>query len=62
MGPHHGAADSRKTASFSYLIDFIIIFDKESKLICFNINQLASITGLYRQTISDRLKNVEPAP
>lgn len=62
MGPHHGAADSQKTASFSYLIDFIIIMDKESKLIRFDINQLAGITGLYKQTISGRLKNAEPAP
>ncbi|MFP9227586.1 DUF1441 family protein [Pectobacterium cacticida] len=36
--------------------------DKEIESIRFNINQLAGITGLHRQTISSRLKNVEPAP
>ncbi|MBN3055909.1 DUF1441 family protein [Pectobacterium brasiliense] len=36
--------------------------DKEIESIRFNINQLAGITGLNRQTISGRLKNVEPAP
>lgn len=36
--------------------------DKEIASIRFNINQLAGITGLHRQTISSRLKNVEPAP
>ena len=36
--------------------------DKEIESIRFNINQLAGITGLHRQTISSRLKNVEPTP
>jgi hypothetical protein len=27
-----------------------------------NINQLAGITGVHRQTVAARLKNVEPAP
>lgn len=36
--------------------------DKEIAAIKLNLNQLAGITNLHRQTIAARLKNVEPAP
>lgn len=36
--------------------------DNELKNLRLNINQLAAVTDLHRQTISSRLNNVEPAP
>lgn len=36
--------------------------DKELESVRLNINQLAAITGMHRQTVASRLKNVEPAP
>ena len=36
--------------------------DQEIASFKLNINQLAGITGVHRQTVAARLKNVEPAP
>ena len=36
--------------------------DNELKNLRLNINQLAAVTDLHRQTIASRLNNVEPAP
>lgn len=36
--------------------------DNELKNLRLNINQLAAITDLHRQTVASRLANVEPAP
>ena len=36
--------------------------DQEIAALKLNINQLAGITGVHRQTVAARLKNVEPAP
>lgn len=36
--------------------------DNELKNLRLNINQLAAITDLHRQTVASRLTNVEPAP
>lgn len=36
--------------------------DQEIASLKFNINQLAGITGVHRQTVAARLKNLEPAP
>ncbi|EOC5256083.1 DUF1441 family protein [Enterobacter asburiae] len=36
--------------------------DQEIATLKLNINQLAGITGVHRQTVAARLKNVEPAP
>lgn len=36
--------------------------DKEIENIRLNLNQLAAITGMHRQTVASRLKNVEVAP
>ncbi len=36
--------------------------DQEIASLKLNINQLAGITGVHRQTVAVRLKNVEPAP
>lgn len=36
--------------------------DHEIASLKLNINQLAGITGVHRQTVALRLKNVEPAP
>ncbi len=35
--------------------------DQEIASLKLNINQLAGITGVHRQTVAARLKNVEPA-
>jgi len=39
-----------------------IIMDNELKNLRLNINQLAALTDLHRQTVASRLNNVEPAP
>lgn len=36
--------------------------DQEIAALKLNINQLAGITGVHRQTVAARLKNIEPAP
>ncbi|GEM_PF-121117 len=36
--------------------------DQELSTLKLNINQLAGITGVHRQTVAARLKQVEPAP
>ena len=36
--------------------------DNELKNLRLNINQLAALTNLHRQTVASRLSNVEPAP
>lgn len=36
--------------------------DNELKNLRLNINQLAALTDLHRQTVASRLNNVEPAP
>ena len=36
--------------------------DQEIAALKLNINQLAGITGVHRQTVATRLKNIEPAP
>ena len=36
--------------------------DQEIATLKLNINQLAGITGVHRQTVAARLKNIEPAP
>ncbi|HCM4997973.1 TPA: DUF1441 family protein, partial [Klebsiella pneumoniae] len=36
--------------------------DQEIASLKLNINQLAGITNVHRQTVAARLKNVEPAP
>ena len=36
--------------------------DNELKNLRLNINQLAAVTDLHRQTISSKLNNIEPAP
>ncbi|TCQ91604.1 uncharacterized protein DUF1441 [Rahnella sp. JUb53] len=36
--------------------------DQEIASLKLNINQLAGITGVHRQTVAGRLKNVDPAP
>lgn len=36
--------------------------DQEIASLKLNINQLAGITGVHRQTVAARLKNVDPAP
>ena len=36
--------------------------DQEIAALKLNINQLAGITGVHRQTVAARLKNVDPAP
>ncbi|SEL40862.1 Protein of unknown function [Kosakonia sacchari] len=36
--------------------------DQEIAALKLNINQLAGITGVHRQTVAARLKNVSPAP
>jgi hypothetical protein len=36
--------------------------DQEIASLKLNINQLAGITGVHRQTVASRLKNVDPAP
>lgn len=38
------------------------ILDQEIATLKLNINQLAGITGVNRQMVAARLKNVEPAP
>ncbi|HHT1059737.1 TPA: DUF1441 family protein, partial [Citrobacter freundii] len=35
--------------------------DQEIATLKLNINQLAGITGVHRQTVAARLKNIEPA-
>lgn len=35
--------------------------DQELKNLTLNINQLASLTGLHRQTVAARLQNIQPA-
>ncbi|MGL4528917.1 MAG: DUF1441 family protein [Citrobacter freundii] len=36
--------------------------DQEIATLKLNINQLAGITGVHRQTVAARLKNIEPTP
>jgi len=36
--------------------------DQEIASLKLNINQLAGITGVHRQTVAARLKNIDPAP
>ena len=69
-------SDLRSSSSFAQVIDLIrgdfvqmsnrlkvfTIMDREIAALKLNINQLAGITGVHRQTVAAGLKNIEPAP
>jgi hypothetical protein len=71
-----GFLDPWSSSSFAQVVDFIepcfammsnwlkalTIMDQEIASLKLNINQLAGITNVHRQTVAARLKNVEPAP